>query len=89
MANIVSKIKDTVANIDIKQIKEDVKTEIKYLDMGTILGRTALAIEKIDVGAIKEKVNDFRNGPIVEKVENTAKSAADAAVVYVSRILKK
>ena len=89
MGNIISKVKETVANIDVKQIAEDVKTKIEYLDMGNLLGSTVGKLESMDTSAIKAKVNDFRKNPTVEKIEDTAKNAAGAAVEFVSGLIKK
>ena len=89
MGNIISKVKETVANIDVKQIAEDVKTKIEYLDMGNLLGSTVGKLESMDMGAVKAKVNDFRKNPTVEKIEDTAKNAAGAAVEFVSGLIKK
>lgn len=89
MDDFISKVKEKAADIDVKQIVEDVKTKIEYLDMGTVLGDAVRAAEKIDVSAIKEKVNDIRDNPVVGKVEEAAKAAVAIPVGFVSGFLGK
>lgn len=59
--------------MDINEIKE----EIKGLDMGVLVTKATSAASKIDISGVKNAVNDLIDGETSEKIKGAARTAGD------------
>lgn len=70
---IANDIKVKVANIDIEEIKEDIKS----IDMGVALTKAQDAIATLDIEGKKQQVRDFIDSPEMDKIKGAARVVKD------------
>ena len=65
--------KEKVANIDWDNVKE----EVKGIDMGVALTKAEDALKKMDIEGKKKAVVDYVKGPKMDKVKGAARTVKD------------
>ena len=56
---------------------QNIKEELKGLDMGNLVTKATILASKIDVNDVKKVYNDLVDGPNAEKIKGLARTASD------------
>ena len=56
---------------------QNIKEELKGLDMGVLVTKATTLASKIDVNDVKKVYNDLVDGPNAEKIKGLARTASD------------
>ena len=64
---------------DLNNIKDNVKEEIKGLDMGVLVTKATTAASKIDLDDVKHAVNELIDSPKTDKIKEVGRTVGDFA----------